>query len=561
MSTVSLQMIVKDEQFEVEELLTQAAAYFDELNITVSDKPTANGLRKFLTANEFQNFKVVWREWNDNFADARNDNYSLSTTDYTFWLDADDVFDFSQIPRLVELADKENIDALYLPYNYAYDEDGNLITRHWRERLVRNGMGFEWRSTSGLHETYITERDHNISQVDVPVVHNVSPDHIQESLERNHKLLHKAVEGKPLEEVDPRDLVYYGTSLFSRKEYDACIKTLVKYLQVGGSVEDSYRAMQIISEAAYQLGQHDHAIEYASKCIVMKPEYPMGYWLLAQYEADQEQWAAALEWVKVSLTKPDPNTLSVYDPSARERAILVGAQAEFMLGNYNNALAYLRKIPNNKYAKDLMDHFTNEADAETFTKLLPNLRKFFESDHALWNALCRDMKYDTRLKTLRNLVNEPKKWSDKSIVIFCGQGYEEWGPHTLDKGMGGSEEAVVYLSAELAKLGYSVYVFGEVPEHIYKDGVDWYPWKEIDTRDEFNVFISWRYPQYLERVNAKVKLADIHDVTPEHAMPDYPDITYLVKSAYHRSLSPHLPDDKFKIIGNGISKEQFKETK
>jgi hypothetical protein len=80
----------------------------------------------------------------------------------------------------------------------------------------------------------------------------------------------------------------------------------------------------------------------------------------------------------------------------------------------------------------------------------------------LYEALCDDLRYDTRLLPLRNKATTPKEWSDKSIVIFCGQGYEEWGPHTLDKGMGGSEEAVVYLSRELSKLGYEVTVYGEV---------------------------------------------------------------------------------------------------
>jgi hypothetical protein len=42
-------------------------------------------------------------------------------------------------------------------------------------------------------------------------------------------------------------------------------------------------------------------------------------------------------------------------------------------------------------------------------------------------------------------------------------------------------------------------------------------------------------------------------------MKNYPDVTYLVKTAYHRSLAPSLPDDKFRIIGNGIAKEQFSE--
>jgi tetratricopeptide (TPR) repeat protein len=554
-STVSLQLIVKDEVDQVVKLVEKAYPFFDEVNLTVSDKPAANKLKKLLAIEA----NVKYREWNNNFADARNANFAMSTTDYTFWVDADDTFNFAAIPELVAIADEENIDAIYLPYNYAQDEQGNCVTLHWRERLVRNGLGFEWRGK--VHETYITDEPVKTHMVDEPVKHNTSIEHAKASGERNHKILLEQVEGKTLEEIDPRDLLNLGSSFYTMGEYVKCLDALQKFIPLSGSDDDKYRARGFMSEAAYHLDNHEAAMNFASKAVMLIPQHPMAYWLLAQYEADQDNFEEALEWVRVSASKPDPQTLSVWDPTSRERAALIAARCEFMLGNFNAGLAWLRKYPNNPTARELMESFQEEADAETFCKLLPNIRKFFSSDKELWSALCHDMKYDKRLKALRDIATEPKTWSDKSIVIFCGQGYEEWGPHTLDKGMGGSEEAVVYLSRELAKLGYSVFVFSEVPKHIYKDGVDWYPWREIDTRDEFNIFVSWRAPQYLERVNAKVKLADIHDVLPPEIMKDYPDVTYMVKSAYHRSLTPDVPDDKFRIIGNGISKEQFKETK
>lgn len=548
MSTVALQMIVKDEYDQIYNMVREAdgLGVFDAVNLTVSDKPTANKLKKVLP---FAN--VEYREWTDNFADARNDNLKMCTSDYFFWLDADDHFDFKAIPQLVEIADQNNIDAIFLPYNYAFDEDGNIITRHWRERLIRMNKGFEWRGW--VHETCISDEPYTSHKVDAPVSHMTGSDHAAESMTRNHAILDKAYAATG----DPRYLIYLGMSHFSLGDYEKSALLLSDYLEVGGSVEDTYRALSVISECAYHLKKLEMALEFATKTIVLKPEYPMGYWLLAQYEADQSNWKEALEWVRVSEGKPDPDTLSVYDPSARERARLIAAQAEFMLGNYNAALAWLRKVPKNKTAQSLFEDFQKEADAETFTNLLPKIRQFFRSDTALFGALCDDMQYDTRLKALRNVATLPTKWDKNSVVIFCGQGYEEWGPHTADKGMGGSEEAVLYLAPQLQKLGYDVTVYGEVDKSMSVEGVHWFPWKTIDTRDQFNVFVSWRAPQYLERVNAKVKLCDVHDVLPNAIMKNYPDVTYLVKSQYHRDLYPELPDDKFVIIGNGISKEQF----
>lgn len=556
MSTVALSMIVKDEFAEVELLLSQAFDYFDQLNVVVSDKPTYNKLKK-----NFPDAKVnlKYRQWNNRFDEARNASLELCTTDFMFWLDADDSFDFRAIPQLVDIAEENGIDAVFLPYNYMQDDQGNCITRHWRERLVRLGRGYSWRGW--VHETCISDEKVVTHKVNFEVKHNATIDDAQGSYERNHVILEEAYEATK----DPRYLHYLGMSYFTGKNYERAGELLTDYLQVGGSIEDVYRTLGLLSECAYHLGKFDLALEYATKQATLKPEYPMAYWLLAQYEADQDNYLEALEWVKVSESKPDPDTLSVWDPSSRDRATLIAARCLFMLERYNEALQQMRKIEHLPEVQDVVEDFYAQADAEAFVNMLPKIRKFFTSDKALYEALCEAIRYDKRIRQFRNIVTVPTTWTEKSIVIFCGQGYEEWGPHTLDKGMGGSEEAIVYLSRELATMGYTVTVYGEAdmvdPVHNDATGkqglVVWKNWREIDLRDHFNVFIAWRSPQYLEKINAKVKLADIHDVLPEALIKDYPDVTYLVKTKYHRDLYPKLADGKFKVIGNGIKKEQF----
>lgn len=559
MSTVALSMIVKDEFAEVELLLSQAFDYFDQINVVVSDKPTYNKLKKNFP-DEKVNLK--YREWNNRFDEARNVALDMCTTDFFFWLDADDTFDFRAIPQLVDIATENGIDAIFMPYNYMQDDQGNCITRHWRERLVRLGRGYSWRGW--VHETCISDEKVVTHKVNFEVKHNATVDDAKGSYERNHVILEEAYAATG----DPRYLHYLGMSYFTGKDYEKAGELLTDYLEVGGSIEDVYRTLGLLSECAYHLGKFDLALEYATKCATLKPEYPMAYWLLAQYEADQDNYLEALEWVKVSESKPDPETLSVWDPSSRERATLIAARCLFMLERYNEALQQMRKIQHLPEVQDVVEDFYEQADAEAFVNLLPKIRKFFNNDKELFEALCPAIRYDKRIKQLRNLATVPTTWTDRSIVIFCGQGYEEWGPHTLDKGMGGSEEAVVYLAPELAKLGYNVTVFGEaemVQEPTVPEGVEgwhkpvvWKNWKELDTRDYFNIFISWRAPQYLEAIQAKVKIADIHDVLPETLVKEYPDVTYFVKTNYHRDLYPKVSDDKFRVIGNGIKKEQFK---
>lgn len=560
--SVSLHMIVKDEVKPVWNLVTEAAHNFDDIYLTVSDKTAANKLKK-LVKTDFDNPEMIhvdYREWTDNFSEARNHNWEKGKYhDYSFWLDADDEFDFSTIPELVDLAREHDYDAIYLPYNYAQDETGRCIAKHWRERLIRRSHPFDWRGV--VHETLISDTPYKSFHAPYEVKHLSTS--ALESLERNHAILVKAVgEAKP-GEIDPRHLMYLGLSHHGRKEHREALKVLTAYTEVSGWDEEIYRALCTMSEAAYQLDLVDKATEYAMRGMAMFPSYPQTYWLMAQYENDQGNYPEALEWAKGAETKPIPDTMAVVDPTCIGRCRIVGAQACFMLKRYTDALKWLLRS-DDPLAKELLPEFKEMAETETFFKVLPNIRKYFKSVSWLWDALEPEIKSDTRARGLRDVAKLPSVWDKKSIVFFCGQGYEEWGPHTLDKGMGGSEEAVIYLSRELAKLGWQVDIFNEVNDLQVDESDDpdvpnvlYHPWREFDERDNYNVFVSWRSPIYTSQINAKVKIVDVHDVLPEQIVKSLPDATYFFKSDYHRKLYPDLPDEQAHIIGNGIAESQF----
>ena len=158
-------------------------------------------------------------------------------------------------------------------------------------------------------------------------------------------------------------------------------------------------------------------------------------------------------------------------------------------------------------------------------------------------------------------------WPASSIVYYVGTGIESWGPDSIEQGIGGSEEAVIYLSRELARAGWKVTVFCQREDH-YEDEVDgshypitYKPYCEINARDTFNVFIASRHPEYVHNIKARLKLVDLHDAIPESNLLTVIDEVdkFMVKSKWHRDLYQNIPDDKFVIIGNGIVKEQFDE--
>lgn len=93
------------------------------------------------------------------------------------------------------------------------------------------------------------------------------------------------------------------------------------------------------------------------------------------------------------------------------------------------------------------------------------------------------------------------------VALYCYEygnaWFPNWSPYDLDlgRGLGGSEEMVIYVSRELANLGFWVEVYAEPKARdVGRDngygrdggGVVWYPYKAYDTSRPPDVFVSWR---------------------------------------------------------------------
>ncbi len=167
---------------------------------------------------------------------------------------------------------------------------------------------------------------------------------------------------------------------------------------------------------------------------------------------------------------------------------------------------------------------------------------------------------------MRHLFLPPKKWKDNEIAILCGPGWEQWTPKSIKTGLGGSEEAIVYLSRELKKLGWKVTVYSNPgPDFGDHDGTDYLQWYDLNPKDDFNVLILWRNIGFTDfKPKSKFTMVWLHDV-PNN--PDFTDerVTQVNKiaplSEYHKSLLrvskdgkfERMPEEKIFLTTNGIT--------
>lgn len=506
-----------------------------------------------------------------NFANARNESLNNCTGDYILWLDADD--EPVGLENLVEiLKDNKNADMFQATYDYARDAQGNSISDHPRERVIKNNGKFEWRGGAlGLiHETILPKdgeviRDYKLGK-EVFYVKHIS-DHHDNSSDRNFiALLYEYIVTKG---SDPRTTYYLGTELFNHKMYAQSAEVMQEYLKTGNSDDDRYNAWIRTAESYHQLEDKESSRNAYLSAIKELPNRPDAYMGLGESYFSDDDWARAIEFTMTGMQKPLPQTKGGLDPIRYTfRACNFLALSHFQLGRLEDAYNWFTKAkkfnPNHPWVIQYTDMFEEAKDTNDYVKAFVKLgqitqRRFPKFKNKLSEIIPDELQDQELLLHYKRENTTPKIWPNNSIVYFCSSAFEDWGPDSLKTGTGGSEEAVINLTKRWAKMGYDVTVFNNCPEEKTVDGVKWVRWEKFNPRDIFNILIGWRNNPFLQPKVAKKKYVDAHDVPAVRYFPEnsLKDVTLMVKSNYHRTLFPHLKDENFTIIPNGINTAQF----
>jgi glycosyltransferase involved in cell wall biosynthesis len=249
--TVSLCMIVKNEEACLERCLKSVNALVDEINIvdTGSTDNTKTIARKYTE-------RIYDFPWRDDFAAARNESFSKATKDYILWLDADDVLLAEDQQKFAQLKKdlSPNIDAVSMQYNLAFNENGTVAYSVRRNRLVKRRKGFKW--YGAVHEFLAIGG--NILESDVAVTHQPGKKEISD---RNLRIYEKRLARG--EAFTPRDLFYYANECRDHGHYKTAIEYYKKFLETEqGWREDCITACGNIADAYLALADEKNAVQY-----------------------------------------------------------------------------------------------------------------------------------------------------------------------------------------------------------------------------------------------------------------------------------------------------------
>lgn len=570
---IALCLIVKGDDKEAQYLykcLQNVSPHVDDIFITSTFKKGEEHNKKVdEVANMFSANKSYF-EWCNDFSKARNFNFSQvpKEYDYILWCDADD--NFRGLEKLRDTIEKHPADNYILYYLYSFDEWKNPNVVHPKSQIIKNDGCVKW--VGALHEDFEPTRE-LISYFikDIERIHLSDNEHFEANKQRNIEVSKQQIEDDP---KDPRSYWNYANSLKGAGKDNEAIEMFNKFLELSKSDEEKYIVRLRLAESYWILDKKEKALDEVRYAIGYRPEYPDAYHLAGNLYFELKQFEKARDMYLTGLLKKPPYySIIVYNPRDYDYIPMMNlAKTYFAMNLPQMALPLLEgclKIyPKDRKINDLVKKMKKEADkADRILKYIEKIRKI-ENKEKLKKELDKipqEFQSHPALCNIRNIHFIKETSSGRDVVFFCGFTEEEWTPETAKmKGIGGSEEAIIWLSKLLVKRGWNVEVYNNCghKEQIF-DGVKYKPYWSWNYRDKQDIVVLWRSPKLAEyNINTTKLFIDLHDVIKEGEFTEkrLAKIDKIfVKSNFHRSLFPNVPDEKFVVIPNGIDCKLFEK--
>jgi len=617
MSKIALSMIIKgDEPVEtITRCLNSVRPYVDGIFITITT-PDKNHLKttieryggvvdiasykfhrkpkkkeiKWLTEFLGRKPSVTTKDRVFQFDKARNHALAQIPKEFEWflWIDADDILrggeHLREVVTRAESTKPKSADSVFLNYIYQAEiVDGkvrNVLIEHLRERLVRNNNAYKW--VAPIHETLIEQRPTVKTQDDsMDVLHLSDSKRMGKAIKRNIKTLELSIYDTKAK--DPRPIYYLGKAyydLHNPKYLESCINLLNRYLRMSGWAEERSQAWEYMAEAYRIKKEHNNSIKCCMNALSEDPKFPSIYLSLAMSYLLKEEWDKALHWVKLAAKIPDPETTLVRNPrdlAARALEVIYFASLEtsHLDEAWAAAVKLLEFFPEAKEIQDRVKFTESMRQQRELTQIVLALARHLHNTgqrgklKTLVASIPNSIIGNPFIQDLVKKITPPRVWKENEVAIYCGAGFTSWSPKriTNPKGsfLGGSEEAVIYLSEELSRLGWKVTVYGDPGEDEGDyNGVKWLPYYKFNRNDKFNILVGWRNVAFVDgNFDAKKIYIWSHDVLNplEHTQERLDKIAkIIVLSQAHRDTIPNVPDNKILISTNGFS-EHFPKIK
>lgn len=451
---LSLCVIFRDNADTIDNLIQSVRGHFDEYVFV--DTGSKDGTRARIESAGLPNLVIRDFEWCDDFSAARQVSFDAARGRWRMFLDTDDVLVGGEgLRRLLSELDEKNpeIKGIFVPYVYAADEQLNTM------RIAK--FDGPWRWADKIHERLEREglKQANFAATraqEIRVLHkDKSPEEKRQAIDRNAVIARREYEGS----ADPRYRARLARTIAMEMKAADRQNDAIPYL------EEVYRSYTLYPEGrhaaadltsiyiglAYAKDAREPDRELLDTALMWSKRAGPAYEALAHHA--RKEWAECLRAAQRSQPIPQQTTHEGWVPE-KGGVPAAAAEARLALG-----------------APDAADA------ADAILGSIPRQLRL----HPL--VLPHIMRLRSQIDRITILVpNTP-------------QPFDENGGGGM---LGGSEEAVMYLTRELARLGRNVRVYAPLPIGRLpgrdRFGVDWQQVSSFAADGEHGVLVVWRAP-------------------------------------------------------------------
>lgn len=314
MATLSLAMIVRNEELTLRRVLECAKPFCDELIVV----DTGSTDRTIEIAKEC-GAQVYRFEWIDDFAAARNFSFSKCSCEWILWLDADDFLppETIEIGKKIkaELLERAEVDCVFGTYIYAKDAEGKPHLTQSRERFLRRSANPTWEGR--IHEIVRGCENAFVRCPEFVVHHDTAKENEPRKAGRNLTIYEKYLN---VETASTRDLYLYAGELRAVKQFEKAAEVYKKYLEKWPAdmydlFEEPYVVHIDLAETYRQLGRPRDAIETAVKAVAYNGSRAEAYALIGLTQYELGNYSAAFPaFLGAAACKPPKHGGLVYHP-------------------------------------------------------------------------------------------------------------------------------------------------------------------------------------------------------------------------------------------------------
>ena len=430
MPSISLCMMVRDEEAMLPQCLQSVAGWVDEIIVV----DTGSVDRTIEIAESF-GAKVYHHPWEDDFSKHRNQSLSYASGDWILIMDADEQIESAhgtQIRKIVSDCHEDATNIYFIVKDFKQNKT-SMVSQSIR--LFRNHAGVHYEGI--VHNKIITPQGGSIKS-DIVLHHygyGLSEEKMEEKFHRTFSLLKKQLDENPedlfalfntaitLQNRDAPKSVQYGFKLLSilkHKENAPLFYTNIFYS---------------LAAAFVQLKEIDKAIEICLEAINIFPKYVDAYWILCECCFEQDDYDRVIVYGNrffhfLDYYENHPEELSelfVYSFDQTDKVSLRLGLSYIYTDDWNQAAPHLKDYINKQESKSdavdtIIGHLkSHHADyaliKDKINKIIsPYLSE--EKQPAPTVSLCMMVKNEEEM--LPRCLDSVKSWVDEIIIVDTG---------------------------------------------------------------------------------------------------------------------------------------------